>query len=268
MKIINFGGGLGNQIFEYTFYLYLLKRYPQERIYGNYAPKAFSSHNGLEIDRWFDVQLPKSTFFSKFLFNLFYHLSKMGIKHLYDDAVRAMPDERAIAIEGMRNIKSYFPEYPWMRFKIDEANLSLENKEILKEIKGENSCLLHVRRGDYINEKNIRHFGNICTLDYYKTAIQMIKQKERNVVFFVFSDDIKWVKGNIKEDNIVFVDFNHGMDSPIDMYLMSHCKCAIIANSTFSYWASVIGGIKTVVYPKKWVNIGPPDIFPHTWLGI
>lgn len=36
-------------------------------------------------------------------------------------------------------------------------------------------------------------------------------------------------------DNATFVDWNTGKNSPLDMYLMSQCDNAIIANSSFSY---------------------------------
>ena len=46
MKILYFGGGLGNQIFEYSFYLSLKDKYPNERIYGVYDKKRFKEHAG------------------------------------------------------------------------------------------------------------------------------------------------------------------------------------------------------------------------------
>lgn len=36
MKIVTFWGGLGNQIFEYAYYVWLKEKYPNEKIYGYY----------------------------------------------------------------------------------------------------------------------------------------------------------------------------------------------------------------------------------------
>lgn len=52
---------------------------------------------------------------------------------------------------------------------------------------------------------------------------------------------------------------------------MTFCKGAIIANSSFSYWGSMLNAQYKdfVIYPKKWWNtIKIPDIFPDSWIGI
>ena len=46
MKILYFGGGLGNQIFEYSFYLALKERFPNENIFGVYPDFKFREHIG------------------------------------------------------------------------------------------------------------------------------------------------------------------------------------------------------------------------------
>ena len=55
MKFFVFGGGLGNQLFQYSYYRYLKKKYPSERILGIY-PDSLKAHNGIEIDKWFDIE--------------------------------------------------------------------------------------------------------------------------------------------------------------------------------------------------------------------
>ena len=68
----------------------------------------------------------------------------------------------------------------------------------------------------------------------------------------------------------IFVDWNKGENSPLDMYLMSQCNGAIIANSTFSYWGAILGKeIARVYYPIKWINSprGVPDIFFDNWIS-
>lgn len=72
-------------------------------------------------------------------------------------------------------------------------------------------------------------------------------------VFFVFSDDIQWVKDNIKTDkDLVFVDKNN--TAPDDMQLLSSCKHFIMSNSTFSWWSAFLSKNenKIVMAPKYW----------------
>jgi hypothetical protein len=98
---------------------------------------------------------------------------------------------------------------------------------------GCNSISIHIRRTDYIT---LSHTGYIlCGLEYYHHAIQTIKEKVDNPIFFVFSDDIQRCKENFKEYNIThFIDWNTKENSYKDMILMAKCKHNIIANSTFS----------------------------------
>lgn len=114
-------------------------------------------------------------------------------------------------------------------------------------------------------------YGGICTLDYYKKAIEIAKQRFSHPVFFVFSNDIDWVKANLDVVDAIFITNNQGKNSYLDLYLMTFCKGAIIANSSFSYWGSMLNAQYKdfVIYPKKWWNtIKIPDIFPDSWIGI
>ncbi|MBX9055068.1 hypothetical protein HCH02_19470 [Parabacteroides merdae] len=53
---------------------------------------------------------------------------------------------------------------------------------------------------------------------------------EEVIRFYVFSDDPDWVKENLLLEHTVVGDWNQGIDSRQDMYLMSVCRHHIIAN--------------------------------------
>lgn len=134
-----------------------------------------------------------------------------------------------------------------------------------------NSVFIHVRRGDYLKDRNIDIFGNVCTKDYYEKAFAEIESKIEDPQYFIFSNDIEWIEANFNIPNAHIVSWNQGADSYLDLYLMCHCKNAIIANSTFSYWgAYLVTDKNVVVYPKKWYNSGveAPDIAPSNWIGL
>lgn len=143
-----------------------------------------------------------------------------------------------------------------------------ENLELANRIGNCNSVSLHVRRGDYVNNKEVNEFHGACSPDYYYEAIQHIKQKG-DVEFFVFSDDMEWAKENLKAEKITFVtQKNPGY---IDMHLMSLCKHNIIANSSFSWWGAWLNPnpSKIVIAPKKWFADPArytPDIYPEKWI--
>lgn len=132
---------------------------------------------------------------------------------------------------------------------------------------------LHIRRGDYINVSGPT-FHNICSLDYYNTAVEIILGIEKQPIFFIFSDDLDWAKQNLDlKFPHHFIEKNIQNNSYWDMYLMSLCKHHIIANSSFSWWGAWLNNSKQklVVAPKKWFNdpkIDTCDIVPSEWLRI
>ena len=153
--------------------------------------------------------------------------------------------------------------------KFKKLNLNMKNAKVFDLITKTNSVSIHVRRGDYLAPNNLEIFGGICTLEYYKQAIEEIKKRLSNPKFFIFSNDIEWCEENFKELQPTYISWNAGNDSIYDMYLMSCCKANIIANSSFSYWGARLGTNNIVVYPNKWFNNQPtPDIFDESWISI
>lgn len=269
MKILIFSGGLGNQLFCYSFFKYLKKKYANERIYGYYPRKMLNEHYGLEINKWFDVDIPHSSFFSKFILGYYYILHKVLHKNCIDLDMRQCRDEKKRVIMAFKQNRKYYRADYNLSFSVNEEELSDENKKYLNLIRETNSVFIHVRKGDYLSEKYKAKYYGTCSGEYYEEAVNYIKNNVENPHFFCFTDTIDWVKKNLKLD-ADFVSCNDGENSPLDMFLMSNCKYAIIANSTFSYWGALLGQRKEIIiYPLKWENSiqGRPDIIPENWIG-
>lgn len=265
MKIVHFSSGLGNQIFFYLFYRYLQTKYPDDSVYGYYISKNLRKHNGLELDKVFNVELPPSTLCSNMVAWLCRKLNGLGFPGL--KATDKKYSENAIYFDGWYQDKKYFLDnLNELRFK--EFKLNRENTRILQEIKSSQSVFIHIRRGDYLAPEHIAEYGGICTDQYYKKAIAIIQKRFDNPKFFVFSNDLQWVIENMDMPNCVYVDGNFGTTSYLDMYLMSYCNAAIIANSSFSYWGAMLNRRKIVVYPRKWFNSHTPDMFPESWIPL
>ena len=91
--------------------------------------------------------------------------------------------------------------------------------------------------------------------------------------FFIFSDDLAWVKNNFKiEFPHDYVDWNQGEESYNDMRLMSMCKHHIIANSSFSWWGAWLNPCanKIVVAPRNWFvkMTDVSDLLPQEWVKL
>lgn len=106
-----------------------------------------------------------------------------------------------------------------------------------------NTCAIHVRRTDYLQ---LNDYHPSLPLDYYQRAIESMKADSH----IVFSDDIEWCKTQPLFEGASFV--NSGNDL-LDFFMMRQCDRFIIANSSYSWWASFLstGMNKRIIAPKK-----------------
>jgi len=148
------------------------------------------------------------------------------------------------------------------------------NAELADEITARHSVSLHVRRGDYITNSKTAAVHGFCGVEYYQKAIDHIAKTVESPVFYVFSDDITWVKSNIKIDfPCTYITHNTGTDSYYDMQLMSYCQHNIIANSSFSWWGAWLNNNpkKIVVAPSQWFKVDKfdcSDLLPSDWVNL
>jgi len=154
------------------------------------------------------------------------------------------------------------------------VNLNEQNKKMLEKIQSTNSVSIHFRRGDYTKKRVADKYGS-CSVEYYKNAVEYISNNnEKTITLFIFSDDIDWVRNNVKFDcETFYVDINSAKQGYFDLELMKNCKHNIIANSSFSWWGAWLNEneSKIVVAPKWWMkdinttdeNI---DIIPEGWI--
>jgi len=147
----------------------------------------------------------------------------------------------------------------------------------LNEIeKSNNSVSAHIRRGTYESIPVNKKFFGLMPIEYYNKAIEKIENTiGSNFTIFIFSNDLKWAKKNIKfKQKLVFVDV--GKDY-LENQLMSTCSHNIIANSTFSWWAAYLNDNpnKIVIAPKQWFasekrqkRYEKSDMIPDNWIKI
>jgi len=137
----------------------------------------------------------------------------------------------------------------------------------LESIEQSNSVSLHVRRGDYLNLKNIGVLG----VDYYTKAVDYIRQNVESPTFYIFSDDLEWCKDSLGFlDNCIYVD--RTQTEIEDLKLMSFCRHNIIANSSFSWWGAWLNQNpdKIVIAPKGWLlnDTGSSKVILSDWVKV
>lgn len=158
--------------------------------------------------------------------------------------------------------------------------LNDKNQQIKNHILNtEDSVFLHIRRGDYLTHERYIHLSQ----KYYNNCLAKIKSELRLPHIFIFSNDIAWCKNHFLQNldstctkNIPFnfIDHNDESNAVEEMELMRSCKHAIIANSTFSWWAAYLlqNPNKIVLAPSKFLHDSTytrmKDLYPQTWTMI
>lgn len=297
MIIVALYGGLGNQMFQYAFGKAVAKKLkvelkldisllkdPQLIVNSPLREYELNIFNiteriaTLNEVRKYVPDLINSSFLTKKLYKIKRLLTN---RVLFDEKQRFQFDNKINSIKDNTYLFGYFQTEKYFKSISDELletfcftkNTDIINDTILKELTSKNAVSIHVRRSDYINSAH----ELLNSLDYYSKAIELIKSKVDNPVFYIFSDDINWVEKNFTNFNIDMRIIKNNIDrnSHFDMFLMSKCNHNICANSTFSWWAAWLNtnADKIVITPKRWFNKGEfalntYDLIPENWVQL
>ena len=250
MFFVKLFGGLGNQMFQVALGLVLLyeynidvffTKYPKNKHGKNYNNSIFKNIKKKKNEPNFPIYYEKNFYYEKI------------------ELIREIDTK----IIGYFQSEKYFKKYKekitnfFLDYK-EKINNLLDNE--YNKIGNKYTISVHIRRGDYLLLKN-KH--PILEKEYYIKALKTIEEllkiniKEKYTIV-IFSDDIKWCKENnfFKNYKYYFVKIDKNINNTelIELYLMSMCNHNIIANSTYSWWASYLNKNenKKIIAPKKW----------------
>jgi len=133
------------------------------------------------------------------------------------------------------------------------------------------SAAVHFRRGDYVRNPSFSKDIGVLGMGYYQRAVRRLRERHPDVTLYIFSDDIDAIEREFKPDGPhIFVRATEPWHSYDKIRLMSQCQHAIIANSTFSWWAAwlISSPQKHVIAPDPWFageRYNGEDIIPDEW---
>ena len=277
MYIVRLSSGLGNQLFMYAFYLHL-KRKSYENIY--FDDKYFK-HDSFGRKPELSIIFPNYPVFN-FKFN---PAGERGLKRrCYQFVQKKFPrfhyvDETDYDDKIIYKDNTYFSGY-WQKDDficnndlshfVPKEEIPTILKPYLELINNTlNAVSIHFRRKDFFSPENIHRFG-VCKEDYYQKAMNKLESELTELTYFVFSDDIDWVKENIYFSHQYVIIPNFSINSFWYIYLQSLCKHNIISNSTFSWWGARLNTNKNkiVIAPSKWMLDTENSIVLEDWQKI
>lgn len=283
-------GGLGNQLFQYASAYALSRRLNQtlaldisffptqtlrdykldKLLIGSEATTVSKESIGASIvkNRYVNHLVRKSKFLRKIY---------IGNKttYLIELAGRFAPyffeiDSENVFMNGYFQSEDYFKSYrsDILHSFVPAYEPEHEFMAVLDEIRSCNSVALHLRHGDF-TMGNRSGYSYILGKSYYQNAVDQIKSKVQNPMFFCFSDDMDWVKQNFGEkENFRFVNLHTAHADIDEMMLMKNCKHIITANSTFSWWASWLNENEDALHICPAKRYGNLHMIPENWIKI
>jgi hypothetical protein len=277
MVITRLYGGLGNQMFQYAAGVALARRLRadlytdvssfQRISYDRNVTQRIYELDGfgitprpLRLRHRLGVRISRPTLFCETAFR-------------YDEAFGRLAGH--VILDGYWQSFRYFEPYApdihaTFRFPQDDTATT---RALLGQIQATNSVAVHVRRGDYASPRGQAYHG-LIPVSYYRAAIGRIADQISDVNLFIFSDDIAWCRAHLQIDlPKTFVDSNRPTHSVAAMQLISACKHAVIANSSFSWWAAWLNQnpAKLVCAPVRWfagVDHEINDRVPVEWIRL
>jgi hypothetical protein len=147
------------------------------------------------------------------------------------------------------------------------AQPSSELNQLIEVAKSEKPLIVHVRLGDYRNEKD---FG-LLSQEYYRQALEILNLSCDFSNVWVFSDEIiaaQELIGDISPLPTRYIE-DVGGSTAESLELMRHGHGYIIGNSTFSWWGAFLSyqqNIK-VIAPSPWFKSAPTpkELYPVGW---
>lgn len=282
MIVVKLKGGLGNQMFQYAAGRALACRAGTELlldtgVYGSTYNREFGLQkfqiaariaSPAELATWPKWQRKPAEW-----------LQRAGIRtrRYRELQFRFDPDWHSLGdglyLEGYFQSAKYFDDIREILLEDFQlaASASAQVQEMADSAANSDSVMLHVRRGDYVSNPKAAAQMGACSPEYYGKAVELINSSVREPQYFIFSDDIDWVRENMPlPGKPVYVSGN--LDSPeIDLMLMAKCHHHIMANSSFSWWGAwlAVNAEGKVVAPTPWFDqesIKSGDIYCNSWI--
>jgi len=266
--VVKICGGLGNQMFQYAFARSLGTRTRLDISWFSKLHPEIVTPRNYELDR-FNITLRPISRIGRKVVRL---LPKIGEDELlrYEGGGRTcryygyfqdeslFRDIRGVLLREFSLMESPGASYDFWQHRIAAADCSVS---------------VHIRRGDYMKSD----IGmNSLGMEYYTSAMAMMRRSLQRPRFFIFSDDRPFVKDHFrKQEDVTVVDADTSCSST-DMMLMAKCNHNIVANSSYSWWGAWLNAneTKTVVAPspsswyKSWYTNGRPAVLPAEWIVI
>ena len=255
LLIIQLSGGIGNQLFQLANAYQLSLTFNRKLLISN--------KNSSPRNTYWENVLVK---FKDFLINNDEFNKLKSKATIYNWAMTRFEYKEIILNDSIECycIEGYYQTFKYFDLSIFKNMLNLNFKQNKYTIQ-DNDVAVHIRRTDYTNN----NFHKVLSINYYFNCFKFLNKEVNINKMYVFSDDLKWCKEHFKYTNIEYVSCNNEIE---ELIFMSTFNYFIIANSSFSWWASYLSNAKKIYCPEHWFingcHLNTKDLKPNHWITI
>lgn len=135
--------------------------------------------------------------------------------------------------------------------------------EVSSNFFGDEVVGFHMRRGDYLS-----HADSLGLLDYSNIARNLsVLNSGRPVA--IFCQDLEFAQSVADQlgGQAFIVKKPAAISDFEELVAMANCRALVASNSSFSFWAALLGAQKEVHYPMPWFrnHPSPVDLAPKEW---
>ena len=174
---------------------------------------------------------------------------------------------RVFYLRGLFQDFVYFDNQP--RKELSLKIPSMWYQQFSEESRATKPIILHVRLGDYLKESE-SHLG-VLSVEYYKNALSLLREKYPNNEVWVFSNQTAKAKillMPIVDSSFKFIYEAESKDPAEGLLAMSLGQALIVSNSTFSLWSAKISSeLNSIVIPEPFFKTLPfySENFLESW---
>ncbi len=287
MIVSRIEGGLGNQMFQYAFGLYVAKKHGTELRLDLSSYSGDPIQHGYLLDRFsitaarldeVSARLRPRRYQPKPLRPWLPDGLRWGVLRRFKQRVFGF-DPRMLNAPNDAYLVGYWQSEKFFQGICDQilaefqirVPVSAKTQQVIERMHAVSSIGLHIRRGDYLTNPEAAKLYTQVPMEYYARCVDQWATSKKEVEVFVFSNDLSWCRKELRLPyRMHFIDHVDSSAAYEDMLMMSHCEAVAIANSTFSWWAAYLNqrSQRTVYAPSQWFcpnTMDASDIYPEHW---
>lgn len=266
MILISLHCQMGNQMFQYAF-----ARSQAKRLNTVFIPFVSIPYYPYKLHFFETDRITDFIYTNNWRTRQFKRICRKLNKYIFTDKIisdewnPSIPYKNQGYYEGFFQSDLYFKNYEQIirkAFRIKKKYRYEFQDKYTDFLRNNKIIVVHVRRTDYhdVEFDGLGGQGVTLPLTYYHKALDLIPNIEKYQVLFI-SDDMDSIRNDFGDKSNYHYESNSAI---VDFQLIQHADIAIIANSTFAWWAAYLSqnNNSRIMAPEYWLGHKTQNTYP------